>query len=65
MYQTSIARFMFMTIFRSVTFVVSAMAVFYLKKKMETKEYEKTREKMVSSKSRWWLKGRRDGNGHT
>ncbi len=55
MYQTSIARFMFMTIFRSLSFVISALAVFYIKQKMEKKQYDKQKT-MVSSKSRWWIK---------
>lgn len=52
MYQTSIARFIFTTIFRSFTFVISALAVCYLKQVMEKKFYEKEYKKMVSSKSR-------------
>lgn len=55
MYQTSIARFLFMTIFRSLTFVMSAMAVYYIKHRMEQKEYEREKT-MVSSKSRWGIK---------
>ena len=55
MYQTSIARFMFMTIFRSLTFILSALAVYYIKHLMEKREYERQKT-MVSSTSRWWLK---------
>lgn len=51
MYQATIARFIFMTLFRSLSFVASAVAVFYLKQRMEKKEYEKKQKTMVSSKS--------------
>ena len=51
MYQMSILRFMLMTLFRSFSFVLGAIAVFYIKQKMEKKEYG-IREEMVSVKSR-------------
>lgn len=49
MYQISILRFMFMTLFRSFSFVLGALIVFLIKQKMEKREYEK---EMVSAKSR-------------
>lgn len=49
MYQISILRFMFMTLFRSFSFVLGAVIVFLIKQKMEKKDYEK---EMVSVKSR-------------
>ena len=49
MYQMSILRFMFMTLFRSFSFVLGAVIVFFIKQRMEKKEYEKT---MVSVKGR-------------
>lgn len=52
MYQASIARFIFTTIFRSITFVASALTVCYLKQVMEKRFYEKEYKKMVSSQSR-------------
>lgn len=39
---------MFMTLFRSFSFVLGAVIVFLIKQKMENREYEKT---MVSTKS--------------
>lgn len=49
MYQISILRFMFMTLFRSFSFVLGAVIVFLIKQKMEKREYEK---EMVSTKNR-------------
>lgn len=49
MYQISILRFMFMTLFRSFSFVLGAVIVFLIKQKMEKREYEK---EMVSVKSK-------------
>ena len=42
-------RFMFMTLFRSFSFVLGAVIVFLIKQKMEKREYEK---EMVSAKNR-------------
>lgn len=47
----SILRFMFMTLFRSFSFVLGAVIVFLIKQKMERGEYDR-KETMVSTKSR-------------
>ena len=49
MYQITIGRFIFTTLFRSLTFIASAATVFMIKHYLERKEYEKT---MVSIKNR-------------
>ena len=46
MYQIGITRFIFMTLFRSFSFALSAIAVYFLKQYMEKKQYERE-ERMV------------------
>ena len=66
MYQFGIARFMFMTLFRSFSFVLGAVMVFLIKQRMERKEYG-IREEMVSVKSRQPVRSRSRnyGEAHT
>ena len=62
MYQVTLGRFIFTTLFRSFTFVASAVAVFLIKHYMEKKQYARE-ERMVFNKSndRTRTSGRSDG----
>lgn len=51
MYQMHLGRFIFMTLFRSMTFVASAIVVYIIKEHLEKKYYEEKYKTMVSAKA--------------